>query len=493
MTCRLLAALAVLALGLTLAPAGASAAPGQDPDPDPTLDIHGPRIEVTRPANTDGWHPDTVTIGIRIVDVGTNGGSPSGFRMAEFRAYMNDVLVDSGPLLAEDTLTFSTEGSTRVEIDAWDRRENAGGAVHWVGVDRTAPWVDFTAPLAEGAQFALNQQVTGGFSCGDAHSGVASCDATITNGASLYTARPGTYTVRATATDTVGRVTERTVTYRVLPEGFTVVDQPSIMGTPRAGHLLTARPATFAPDPTTVSHQWFRGNVPIPGADRPTYLLTAADRNYAVRYVATARRENHADREAAAEPVKVDGLLDVVGTPSVRGTAAVGGLLTAVAPSIQVPPESSAPAVGLQWLRDGRAIPGATGATLRVGAADIGRRLAVRVAGSAAGYEPYVATSAATALVPRVTPTLTTKATPLGRRAIRLRVNLQAAGLPASSWAGRLVVKRGTKVVGRGSLVRGKAVLKLRKQPRGRVRLSVAYAGSAQVAARTAKVRVRVR
>lgn len=493
MTCRLLAALAVLALGLTLAPAGASAAPGQDPDPDPTLDIHGPRIEVTRPANTDGWHPDTVTIGIRIVDVGTNGGSPSGFRMAEFRAYMNDVLVDSGPLLAEDTLTFSTEGSTRVEIDAWDRRENAGGAVHWVGVDRTAPWVDFTAPLAEGAQFALNQQVTGGFSCGDAHSGVASCDATITNGASLYTARPGTYTVRATATDTVGRVTERTVTYRVLPEGFTVVDQPSIMGTPRAGHLLTARPATFAPDPTTVSHQWFRGNVPIPGADRPTYLLTAADRNYAVRYVATARRENHADREAAAEPVKVDGLLDVVGTPSVRGTAAVGGLLTAVAPSIQVPPESSAPAVGLQWLRDGRAIPGATGATLRVGAADIGRRLAVRVAGSAAGYEPYVATSAATALVPRVTPTLTTKATPLGRRAIRLRVNLQAAGLPASSWAGRLVVKRGTKVVGRGSVVRGKAVLKLRKQPRGRVRLSVAYAGSAQVAARTAKVRVRVR
>lgn len=490
---RLVATAAVLALGLALAPAGAGAAPGNEPDPDPTLDIHGPQIHVTRPANTDGWHPDTVTIGIRVVDVGTNGGSPSGFGFAEYTLYRNDVVVDHGSLLAEDSLTFTTEGSTRVVIDAWDRRENAGGAVHWVGVDRTAPWVDFAAPLVDDARFTLNQQVTGGFSCGDGHSGVASCDGTITNGAPLYTARPGTYTVRATATDIVGRVTERTVTYRVVPDAFTVVDAPTIVGTPRAGHLLTARPATFAPDPTTVSHQWFRGDAPIPGADQPTYLLTAADRNGTVRYVATARRENHADLEAAAEPVKVDALLDVVGTPTVRGTATVGGLLTAVTPTIQVPPESTAPAVALQWLRDGREIPGATTATLRVGAADIGRRLAVRVTGSAAGYEPYVATSAATAAVPRVTPTLTAKATALGRRAVRLRVALQAAGLPAPSWTGGVVVKRGTKVVGRGTVVRGKAVLKLRKQPRGRVRLSVAYAGSAQVSARTAKVTVRVR
>ncbi len=63
------------------------------------------------------------------------------------------------------------------------------------------------------------------------------------------------------------------------------------------------------------------------------------------------------------------------------------------------------------------------------------------------------------------------KATPAGRRAIRLRVNLQAPpACPRRPGAVGCVVKRGTKVVGRAAAVRGKAVLKLRKQPRGRVR-----------------------
>jgi hypothetical protein len=59
--------------------------------------------------------------------------------------------------------------------------------------------------------------------------------------------------------------------------------------------------------------------------------------------------------------------------------------------------------VKYQWLRNGRAITGATGSSYRLGAADAGGRIQVRTTGTLAGYASASKTSAATAAVAKGT------------------------------------------------------------------------------------------
>lgn len=86
----------------------------------------------------------------------------------------------------------------------------------------------------------------------------------------------------------------------------------------------------------------------------------------------------------------------VTGTaPKVQGAATIGTTLRAV-------PGAWAPAsveLDYQWLRNGRAIPGADEATYRVRTIDLLSRLSVRVTGSATGADPVTLTSAQTARV----------------------------------------------------------------------------------------------
>lgn len=57
---------------------------------------------------------------------------------------------------------------------------------------------------------------------------------------------------------------------------------PSIGGTARVGRLLTARPGTVRPTPTTVRYRWLRDGAPITGATARTYRLRAADAGHRV-------------------------------------------------------------------------------------------------------------------------------------------------------------------------------------------------------------------
>jgi hypothetical protein len=81
--------------------------------------------------------------------------------------------------------------------------------------------------------------------------------------------------------------------------------------------------------------------------------------------------------------------------PTITGTPRVGTMLSADA-------GTWTPATTVKsfaWLRDGAPIPGATGASYVATATDRGHRLTVRVTGTATGYNPASATSAATAPV----------------------------------------------------------------------------------------------
>ncbi len=176
-------------------------------------------------------------------------------------------------------------------------------------------------------------------------------------------------------------------------------DQPSIIGTPRAGHSADrpARDVRAGPDdgePPVVPGQ--RADPGRRPADVPPH-----GRGQELRRPLRPPRPG-------GEPRRPGG-----GGRAPRwstGCSTSWALRRSAAPrrSAGCPPRwpvdpgatgEPAPAVGLQWLRDGRAIPGATGA-IAWWAPPTSAPIAVRVAGSAAGYEPYVATSAATASRP---------------------------------------------------------------------------------------------
>jgi hypothetical protein len=59
---------------------------------------------------------------------------------------------------------------------------------------------------------------------------------------------------------------------------FTKVYKPKIAGTARVGKTLKASVKTWKPKPTTVTWQWKRNGVAIPGATKSKYKLTKADK-----------------------------------------------------------------------------------------------------------------------------------------------------------------------------------------------------------------------
>ncbi|MDF1487708.1 hypothetical protein [Tessaracoccus caeni] len=77
--------------------------------------------------------------------------------------------------------------------------------------------------------------------------------------------------------------------------------------------------------------------------------------------------------------------------PTISGTAKVGKTLTA-SPGSWKP---SGATFGYQWLRDGKAIKGATKSTYKLGSADAGRSISVKVTGKKAGYSSVSKTSSA--------------------------------------------------------------------------------------------------
>lgn len=82
-------------------------------------------------------------------------------------------------------------------------------------------------------------------------------------------------------------------------------------------------------------------------------------------------------------------------TPVVRGSAVVGGALTAEAGAWS----PAGVTLAFQWLRDGSIIRGATGSTYRVSTADVGGRVSVAITGSKAGLQTRTARSQPTAPV----------------------------------------------------------------------------------------------
>lgn len=158
---------------------------------------------------------------------------------------------------------------------------------------------------------------------------------------------------------------------------------PAVTGSAAVGQVLTCTNGTWTGTaPITYTRQWQRGTVNIVGATAATYTATVDDASFALRCVVTAT--NAAGNAVANSNATAQITRAPVNTvaPVVSGNATVGQALTTTAGTwAGFPP----PTFTYQWQRGTTNIPGATGATYTLVAADAGQAIRCVVTGTNSG------------------------------------------------------------------------------------------------------------
>lgn len=176
--------------------------------------------------------------------------------------------------------------------------------------------------------------------------------------------------------------------------------------------------------------------------------------------------------------------LSSVTAPTITGSARVGGTLTAKAGTTS----PAATGATYRWLRNGADLA-ATGATYKPVAADVGKRISLRVTLTKDGYGALTRTSATTAVVVRPSTTRASGTTAKTRK-VALTVRVSSSGVLATSLDGTCAVLRGAKssslrAVGACTVKDGKAAVALKSQPTGRTYYAVRFEGIVNKVARS--------
>ncbi len=182
---------------------------------------------------------------------------------------------------------------------------------------------------------------------------------------------------------------------------LTATPVPTIAGIASVGSVLTAVPGAWAPAPVTLSYQWWRGAVAIPGATSASYKLTTADANKALSLSVTGSRSGFTPVTRASAPRAVAGIITAAPTPMIDGKVVVGQVLKVRAGTWAPAPIT----LSYQWKRNGVAIPKATGAAYKLTALDALKKVTVTVTGSRVGYPSVVKTSATKVVLKPLTKT----------------------------------------------------------------------------------------
>jgi hypothetical protein len=188
-------------------------------------------------------------------------------------------------------------------------------------------------------------------------------------------------------------------------------------------------------------------------------------------------------RHQTVELADVDTVQALV-APQVTGVARYGAVLTATSGSWNTKGLS----YGYQWLREGGAIPGATGTSYKLGASDVGKRLSVRVTASKTGKAAGTAVSTATARVAKAA-----SATRVGvdkskvKKGKPVRVTVTVVSSPRAT--GKVVVRVDGKAMKTVALKNGKATVKVVVKRKGKHKVTATYAGSSVVAGSTSAAR----
>lgn len=164
----------------------------------------------------------------------------------------------------------------------------------------------------------------------------------------------------------------------------------------KTGSRITVQPGNWSPADVKLSYRWFRADgfhdvETIPGATQPSYTITNADAGTMLYAQITGIRPGYGERVSYSPFVTIDPLEKLAAaTPNITGTAKVGKKLTASAGSWK----PAGVSFKYQWLRNGKAIPGATKSSYTLSKGDAGKKVAVKVTGSKSGYVTASKTSA---------------------------------------------------------------------------------------------------
>ena len=181
---------------------------------------------------------------------------------------------------------------------------------------------------------------------------------------------------------------------------------PTIDGTEQVGETLTADTSDITDDDgldnAAFAYQWLRGDTDIAGATGDTYTLVEADEGQTIKVrVSFTDDRGHQESLTSDATVAVEAKPNspATGAPTIDGTEQVGETLTADASDIADDDELNNAVFVYQWLRGDADIPGATGDTYTLVAADAGQTIKVRVSFTDDAGHQESRTSAATGAV----------------------------------------------------------------------------------------------
>ena len=187
---------------------------------------------------------------------------------------------------------------------------------------------------------------------------------------------------------------------RVTPgPAATVTRVPAINGTTTVGQTVTLDHGDWnLPPNAKFSYQWLRDGSPVSGRTSGAYAIGADDGGKRLSVIVTVTAAGYTTATATTSPTAPIGKGTrpvATNAPKISGTTKVGYTLTATAGSWS----KSGLSFKYTWLRDGVAIEGTSGSSLKLTAADLGKAISVRVTATSTAWETNTATGAATAKI----------------------------------------------------------------------------------------------
>ena len=164
-----------------------------------------------------------------------------------------------------------------------------------------------------------------------------------------------------------------------------VTKAPAVSGKAKVGKTLTATPGAYSVPGVTVSYQWLRAGVSIPGATAATYTPVKADkgRQLSVRVTATKAGYTTVAATSPTTPKVKAGTIKVTKKAKIKGKAKVGKKLKVTKGTYKPAGKTT---IKVRWLRGSKKIKGATSKRYKVKAADRGKKLKAKVIVKKPGY-----------------------------------------------------------------------------------------------------------
>ena len=252
---------------------------------------------------------------------------------------------------------------------------------------------------------------------------------------------------------------------------FASTAPPAIEGTAEVGQELNLRPATWSPEPTSTSVQWYADGVAVPGATGTTFQVgkKQIDKRITARVTAAAEGYRRTTATTIATAPVLAGTIAVTRPAAIRGPPRYGTTLS-VRPGTVEPADAT---VAYTWMRDGEPLPMATGPTYTVQADDVGRHISVRADYTRHSYRS-ASEVAGTAGPVTTAPALRVRPTGKRRRAVVV-LRVTAPGVPAPT--GGLTVRVGGRTV-TTNLIDGRSRVVVRDLRAGIRKVVVRYAGT---------------